>query len=31
MSNLALGWHGYYLLSVLHTPAFPHNPATSIW
>jgi hypothetical protein len=28
MSNLALGWIGYDLLGVLHSPAHPHNPAT---
>jgi hypothetical protein len=29
MSNLALGWIGYYLLGVLHSSALPHNLATS--
>jgi hypothetical protein len=29
MSNLALGWLAYGVLSVSHSSALPHNPATS--
>jgi hypothetical protein len=29
MSNLALGWLGYDLVYVSHSPALPHTPATS--
>jgi hypothetical protein len=29
MSNLALGWLGYDLLSVLHSSTHPHNPTPS--
>jgi hypothetical protein len=29
LANLALGWLGYDLLSVLHSSALPHTPANS--